>query len=429
MIPQHRRPGWKYWEVADLLRDGILDIGDGYRAKNSELGETGLPFARAGNLNEGLHFEEADILSEASVRLAGEKISRPGDITFTSKGTFGRFAIVRKDTPQFVYSPQLCYWRVKCEGIVDRTFLYYWIQGEDSMNQLNEVKGLTDMADYVSLTNQRKMWLSAPPIPEQQRIASILSAYDEIVVNNRRRIRILEDMARSLYREWFVNFRLPGREKLRCVASSIGNIPLGWKVTSLKEVTTKIGSGATPRGGKEAYETSGTSLIRSLNIYDYEFEFSHLAFINDEQAAQLDNVVVEECDVLLNITGASVARCAMVPSYILPARVNQHVAIVRANPECMSPYYLLDAINNDQNKQKLLGLAQGGATREALTKDTISNFLILLPPRELVLKYGEVAGPLHAQRETLKRQIQNLRKTRDLLLPRLLSGQLKVETN
>jgi type I restriction enzyme S subunit len=113
----------------------------------------------------------------------------------------------------------------------------------------------------------------------------------------------------------------------------------------------------------------------------------------------------------------------MVPSYILPARVNQHVAIVRADPRSISPYYLLDTINNDQNKQKLLGLAQGGATREALTKDTISNFLILLPPRELVFKYGEIAGSLHIQRDTLDRQTQNLRRTRDLLLPRLLSGQ------
>jgi type I restriction enzyme S subunit len=194
----------------------------------------------------------------------------------------------------------------------------------------------------------------------------------------------------------------------------------------LRDLTTKIGSGATPRGGKEAYHTEGIALIRSLNIYDYEFEFSNLAYIDNEQATQLDNVVVEAGDVLLNITGASVARCSMVPSYILPARVNQHVAIIRANPQCMNPYYLLDTINNDQNKQRLLGLAQGGATREALTKDTISNLPILLPPRDLISRYGEVAGPLHAQRETLYRQIHNLRRTRDLLLPRLLSGQMEL---
>ena len=116
MIPSKRRSGWQYWEIADLLRDGMLEIGDGYRAKNSEMGTSGLPFARAGNVNNGFHFDDSDILSEESVRLAGEKLSRPGDITFTSKGTFGRFAFVRQDTPPFVYSPQLCYWRVRRMG-------------------------------------------------------------------------------------------------------------------------------------------------------------------------------------------------------------------------------------------------------------------------------------------------------------------------
>src|SRR5262245_19940507 len=111
MILKDRKPGWCYWEASELIRKGALDIGDGYRAKNSEMGPSGLPFARAGNVNNGFQFDEADILSEESVKLAGDKVSRNGDITFTSKGTFGRFAFVRKDTPRFVYSPQLCYWR------------------------------------------------------------------------------------------------------------------------------------------------------------------------------------------------------------------------------------------------------------------------------------------------------------------------------
>ncbi len=263
-----------------------------------------------------------------------------------------------------------------------------------------------------------------PPLPVQRRIAGILSAYDELIENSQRRIRLLEDMARALYREWFVHFRFPGHDSVPRLPSALGDIPQGWEVTTLDKVTTKIGSGATPRGGKGAYKTEGISLIRSMNIYDYEFELADLAFIDDEQAAQLDNVTVQARDVLLNITGASVCRCSMVPSHLLPARVNQHVAIIRADTRRMDPFYLLDTINNDHNKQKLLNLAQGGATREALTKETICNFPILLPPRELLTRYGQVAGAMHAQRETLALRIQNLRRTRDLLLPRLLSGQV-----
>ena len=263
-----------------------------------------------------------------------------------------------------------------------------------------------------------------PPIPVQRRIAGILSAYDGLIENNQRRIKILEEMARSLYREWFILFRFPGHDKVKMVPSLLGPIPQGWEVVTLKDVTSKIGSGATPRGGKEAYKTEGIRLIRSLNVYDYRFEFSSLAFLDEAQAAELDNVTVATRDILLNITGASVARCCMVPSYLMPARVNQHVAIVRTDPVLADPHYVLDTINSDQNKQQLLALAQGGATREALTKETIENFPVMLPPRPLLDKYGKCASALHAQRETLECQAYNLRRTRDLLLPRLLSGEL-----
>jgi len=118
-----------------------------------------------------------------------------------------------------------------------------------------------------------------------------------------------------------------------------------------------------------------------------------------------------------------------VPFYLLPARVNQHVAIVRTNPAKASPFYVLDAINSDQRKQQLLALAQGGATREALTKDTVSNFEIVLPPRPVMERYGNIALGIHKQREILLCQIQNLRRTRDLLLPRLLSGEVNLATS
>lgn len=152
------------------------------------------------------------------------------------------------------------------------------------------------------------------------------------------------------------------------------------KKVKLGQITLKIGSGATPRGGQESYKNKGISLIRSLNIYNFTFNDNGLAFIDQEQADKLANVELYKNDILLNITGASVARCCIVPSKILPARVNQHVAIVRVNPNYADPFYVLYTINSPHYKDHLLSLAQGGATREALTKETISNFEILLPP-------------------------------------------------
>jgi len=409
------------WKPHRLDELGFVGRGKSRHRPRNEASLYGgkYPFFQTGDIKAAsLHLTEySQTYSEKG--LAQSKLWQPGTLCITIAANIAETAILGipgcfpDSIVGFVAEP------VKA----DVRFIKYFI---DTLKLQMQSASRGTTQDNLSVDKLLTFDFRIPPLQMQQRIAGILAAYDELMENNRRRIRILEETARALYHEWFVQFRFPGHEKLKRIASSLGDIPLGWEVAALKDLTTKIGSGATPRGGKEAYKAAGMSLIRSLNIYDYQFEFSNLAFIDDEQAAQLDNVAVEPCDVLLNITGASVARCSLVPSYILPARVNQHVAIVRANPECMSPYYLLDTINNDQNKQKLLGLAQGGATREALTKDTISNFLILLPPREFVLKYGEVAGPLHAQRETLNRQIQNLRRTRDLLLPRLLSGQLNI---
>lgn len=406
--------------------DGIIQTGPfGSQLHESDYSMEGVPVVMPKDIAEGRISTDsiARISTKHVERLSRHKL-QVGDIVYGRRGDIGRQALITKDEEGWMCGTG-CLRLSLGESVINPLFLHYYLRQEDVITWIsNQAVGAT--LPNLNTGILRSVPVKFPSLAMQRQIAGVLSAYDELMDNNQRRIRTLEHIARSLYREWFVNFRFPGHERVRRVASAIGNIPVGWELTTLKEVTTKIGSGATPRGGKESYKTAGISLIRSLNIYDYQFEFSNLAFIDDEQASQLDNVIVETRDVLLNITGASVARCSLVPAYILPARVNQHVAIVRANFQSIDPYYLLDSINNDQNKQKLLGLAQGGATREALTKDTISNFPILLPPADIVSKYGEVAGPVHTQRETLNHQIQHLRRMRDLLLPRLLSGQVNL---
>ena len=181
-----------------------------------------------------------------------------------------------------------------------------------------------------------------------------------------------------------------------------------WPMMQLASITTKIGSGATPRGGKESYKEDGLTLIRSMNVYDYKFERSGLAFIDEMQAMQLSNVEVQKHDILLNITGASVARCCMVPSAIIPARVNQHVAIVRINPKLANPYFVLYAINSPNYKYHLLSLAQGGATREALTKETIEGFQVPLPALSTQNKIATILSAYDHLIENNMRRIQIL---------------------
>ncbi|OOG60906.1 hypothetical protein B0E47_01770 [Rhodanobacter sp. B05] len=154
-----------------------------------------------------------------------------------------------------------------------------------------------------------------------------------------------------------------------------------WGYKRLGELTDKIGSGATPRGGKESYKEIGVSLIRSLNIHDLEFRYANLAKIDDTQAAALANVDVEARDVLLNITGASIARCAQVPLDVLPARVNQHVAILRPKSNILDSRFLSYLLVAKETKEQLLNIGEkAGATRQALTKEQLQNFHIPLPP-------------------------------------------------
>ena len=161
--------------VADLIREGVLEIGDGYRAKNSELGDTGLPFIRAGNLNNGFDTTGAELLREESVARAGIKVCRVGDVAFTSKGTIGRFARVAEHNGKFVYSPQVCYWRSLDPVRLHPVMLYCWMKSDDLGAQIAAVAGQTDMAPYVSLQDQRQM--SVPVFPSSQHaIASQIEA-------------------------------------------------------------------------------------------------------------------------------------------------------------------------------------------------------------------------------------------------------------
>lgn len=162
-----------------------------------------------------------------------------------------------------------------------------------------------------------------------------------------------------------------------------------WKEYKLGGICSKIGSGATPKGGKEAYRGGDTSLIRSQNVLDFSFSWDGLAYINDEQAAKLNGVEIEKGDVLLNITGDSVARACIVPQSALPARVNQHVSIIRGDATLVLNEYILYFLQ--YKKPYLLSLSKAGATRNALTKGMIEDFPIPLPP---LAKQAKIVGIL-----------------------------------
>lgn len=398
-------------DLADFCLGKMLD-------QNKNKGEL-LPYLANVNVRWG----EFDVNDLRQMRFEPGETQRyglkPGDIVMCEGGEPGRCALWKDQVPGMMLQKALH--RIRPHADLDSSFLFYVFLKK---GRNNEFSGLFTGATIKHLPKEKlaKVVISFPELPVQRRIVEILSAYDDLIENNRRRIGLLEAAARLLYREWFVHFRFPGHEHVKIT----NGLPEGWTKRPLGQMATKIGSGATPRGGEATYLISGISLIRSLNVYDDYFEAEGLAFIGDTQAAALDNVAVQSQDILLNITGASVARCCMAPDRFLPARVNQHVMIIRVDPMQADAFFVHAAINSDDRKRLLLSYAHKGATREALTKDMMEAFEITIPSHSLMTQFAEIASASFKQRENLAAQNDKLRAARDLLLPRLMSGEIAV---
>ena len=296
------------------------------------------------------------------------------------------FEVIDKETllPQY-----LMMWFSRSE--FDREASYYAVGG---------VRGSLTWEDFCNMQL---------PIPSITRQCEIVAEYETLT----RRIRIneqmiqnLESTAQTLYRKMFVD----GIDK--------ENLPEGWRMGTLGEICSKIGSGSTPKGGKDCYTNSGISLIRSMNVFDFRFSYDELAHISDIQAASLDSVTIEEKDILFNITGASVARCCMVPNNVLPARVNQHVMIIRSEKDFMS-YYLLCTLCSNEAKRSLLGMSQSGSTREAITKGEIESFKIVIPSTELLKVYENQTEIIFAHIDIHKQENSKLTELQSLLLAKM----------
>lgn len=251
-----------------------------------------------------------------------------------------------------------------------------------------------------------------PPLSEQQRIVSkldlLFQKIDKSIELHQKNMDEADAFMGSVLNEVFGELEVE-------------------KSVSLKEITTKIGSGATPSGGEKSYKTEGISLIRSMNVHDDGFRFKNLAFIDESQAKKLNNVIVEANDVLLNITGASVARCCIVDQSILPARVNQHVSIIRLKSD-MLPSFLHYYLVSPSVKSDLLFSSSGGATREAITKSMIEEFTVPLPllliQQKIVDYLDSVSEKMEKVKSIQKEKMESLKALKASILDKAFRGEL-----
>jgi type I restriction enzyme S subunit len=304
-----------------------------------------------------------------------------------------------------------------CRGIVpnknlDNTYLYYFIK--TNIKLLNDLGTGTTFKE-LSTKALGSVNIPIPPLQEQQQIVAILDQAFEAI-----------DQAKANIEKNIANAKELFQSKLNAIFSQKGD---GWEEDKLKNITTKIGSGATPRGGQAAYKESGISLIRSMNVHDAGFTSKKLAFIDDEQASKLNNVIIEENDVLLNITGASVARCCLAIKEFIPARVNQHVSIIRPIKDKIDSNYLHFLLTSKKNKDLLLGIGEQGSTRQAITKVQIENFVVSYPKsieeqKSLIAEVTTIKSKSKKIIKIYKDKLNNLEDLKKSILQKAFAGAL-----
>ena len=276
-----------------------------------------------------------------------------------------------------------------------------------------------EVFDFIELESVR---LPIPDIRIQENYIKQHSQILDRIMIIENIIQKLNDTLIALYREWFEKFNFPNNKSIKINSTKDRDFPLipeGWKLDIIKNITSKVGSGSTPRGGKETYKKYGIPLIRSQNVNNYEFSQKEVAYLDEEQARKLNNVKVEEKDILLNITGASVGRCCMVPNIYVPSRVNQHVLIIRANENLNLSCYLQYSLCATKYKNILLGISAGSSTKEALNKNDVENCKILIPDNTTLQKFEELCYPIINIKNYFSREILVLNKLNELLLSKL----------
>jgi type I restriction enzyme S subunit len=340
-----------------------------------------------------------------------------GDIVMCEGGEPGRCAIWKEQMPGMMIQKALH--RIRPKAGLEHRFLYY------SFRNIGLLRGFDQYftgATIKHLPGEQlaKVEVLIPPLPTQRRIAGILSAYDDLIENSQRRIKILEEMARRLYREWFVYFRFPGHEGCRLVDSPLGEIPEGWAICELNDFV-QLKSGFAFKSGTFTAD-GGHRLVTIKNVQDGVFNPDSDTRMSEVPANMPTYCVLNNKDILLSLTG-NVGRVCLVHDG--PFLLNQRVS--KLAPVEAFDWAMVYCMFRQQEMRVKLEKLSNGVAQQNLSPILASKIDFAKPPRELRRQFSILAEPMGLSIVQLCTSIQNLRRTRDLLLPRLLSGQIDVE--
>ncbi|MCX5957199.1 MAG: restriction endonuclease subunit S [Cyanobacteria bacterium] len=407
-------------QVCDAV-NGLIQTGPfGSQLHQSDYTEHGVPVVMPKDIVGGRITSEtvARVSVDHVERLSRHKLNS-GDIIYGRRGDIGRQALIRSDQAGWMCGTG-CLRISLGESTLDPHFLHYYLSQDEVISWItNQAVGAT--MPNLNTAILRSVPVSYPDLPVQRRIAGILSSYDDLIENSQRRIKILEEMARRLYREWFVHFRFPGHEGCRLVESPLGEIPEGWAICELNDFV-QFKSGFAFKSGTFAADGE-YRLVTIKNVQDGVFNPESDTRMSEVPANMPTYCVLNDKDILLSLTG-NVGRVCLVHDG--PFLLNQRVSKL-APVEAFDWAMVYCMFRQPEMRVKLEQISNGVA-QQNVSPVLASKIDFAQPPRELRRRFSIIAEPMGLSIVQLYTTIQNLRRTRDLLLPRLLSGQIDVDS-
>jgi len=346
-----------------------------------------------------------------------------GDILLTSVGTIGVPYLVKEKDYFYFKDGNLTWIKDLQTNLIEPRYLFLWLSSAIGKQKINGyLIGSSQQA--LTIDSLKQIPILLPPLLTQQKIAAILSSYDDLIENNNRRIKILEEMAQEIYKEWFVNFKFPNYRNTKFVDSELGKIPEGWKVVPASAVV-DIAIGRTPpRKEPEWFSNEMADNIAWLSIRDLG---SNSIFTNTtseyltKKAVSKHNVPIVKKNTIVVSFKLTVGKVAIATADIC---TNEAIAQFPIKKSAYLTNYFLYSYLTDF---KYPSLGNTSSIGNAINSTILKNMPVMIPPKNLVEKYTEFTTPIFESIQSFLSQNQNLRQTRDLLLPRLISGELSVE--
>ena len=416
----------------EILNNICLDIVD-CEHKTAPIQNEGIPSIRTTDIKNGfLDFKSANKVSEETYKQWTQRLEpQPNDLILAREAPVGQVGIVPKG--QRVCLGQRTVLIRPNQQKVYPFYLLYLLLSREIQHKM-KVRSSGSTVEHLNMSDIRNLQLpELPSLESQKEIGDTLKNLDDKIENLRRQNETLEQIAQTLFKHWFIDFEFPNADGKpykssggAMVASELGDIPEDWKIEKLGDLTQTITKGTTPTTLKKDFVTSGINFIKAESITEnHTLEKLKFAYIDEDTNLFLKRSIVQEKDILYTIAG-TIGRYAMITSSNLPANTNQAVAIIRPDAEKIDPEYLLCYFASI-NYRHYLSSRIVQAVQANLSLGVLSDSPITIPEQRIKNMFSELIVPIFAKKEFNQQQIQTLTKTRDSLLPKLMSGQLRVK--